>query len=77
MSLIPFDAIESACNLYPEIADNLDLFEDFVALTDGELTTEYKNAFSLWLSQCPIKNHHAYIKPSNAGGHGGNHASIH
>ena len=47
MSLIPFDAIESACNLYPEIADNLDLFEDFVALTDSELTTEYKNAFSL------------------------------
>ena len=46
MSLIPFDAIELACNLCPEIADNLDLFEDFVALTGGELTTEYKNAFS-------------------------------
>jgi hypothetical protein len=43
MSLIPFDAIELACDLCPEIADNLDLFEDFAALTGGELTTKYKS----------------------------------
>lgn len=77
MSLIPFDAIELACNLCPEIADNLDLFEDFVALTGGELTTKYKSAFSLWLSQCPIKNHNEYIEPKSAGTAGSNQVSIH
>ena len=77
MSLIPFDAIESACNLYPEIADNLDLFEDFVALTGGKLTIEYKNALSLWLKQCPIKNHQLYVTGVNSPAHGGSHLAIH
>ena len=77
MSLIPFDAIDDACAVYPEVAAYSDLFEDFVALTGGELTAEYKNALLLWLSQCPIKNHRLYVPGVNSAAHGGSRAAIH
>ena len=77
MSLIPFDAIDDACAVYPEVAAYSDLFEDFVALTGGELTAEYKNALSLWLSQCPIKNHRLYVPGVTSATHGGSRAAIH
>jgi len=77
MSLIPFDAINDACAVYPEVSAYSDLFEDFVALTGGELTAEYKNALSLWLSQCPIKNHRLYVPGVNSAAPGGSHAAIH
>ena len=77
MSLIPFDAINDACAVYPEVSAYSNLFEDFVALTGGELTAEYKNALSLWLSQCPIKNHRLYVPGVNSAAHSGIHAAIH
>jgi len=77
MSSIPFDAIQSACAVHPDVAEYLGLFEHLAAVTGGELTTEYKNALSLWLSQCPIKNHQLYVAGVNSAAHGGNHASIH